>query len=498
MVAVDQSHRASAGRREARKNARAFPENGVTGAHALSAPLMIYFLALLLPFGFSLGGIALGPVRLLLLVMFPILLFNLLAGKYGRLRAMDGFLFAFLFWQGVAIGYWHGSQAIQFVGSVGLEMMGGYLMARAYIRSVRDYEALARVFGLLVLVTVPFAIGESLTGKRLVLDLFGMIPGIDAYGLATQEARLGMERAQVIFKHPIHYGIFCALGFSMSFVIVRHYVSPAWGWVRSLAIAAGSFFSLSSGGFLIFVLQALLLGWYWVTRNIQKPWLILLVLSAIGYIVLDIFSNRSAFKVILTWASFSAHNAYFRIILFDYAMINLADSPLVGVGLNDWYRPSWIRHPSLDNFFAYVALVYGVPAFVFLAASWLLGLGKVMALKLDGADPALRRCRLTWVLTMVAIIFALCTVHVWGKIYSLVFFFFGSGIWLLDQDGATASATTAATPDPRKRTRQHARATAGDDTLGHKTVVEEEEAGLADRSRYTRFPNAGTTRRSPR
>ncbi len=424
------------------------PGNGVTGGHGLSPAFLVYMLAMMMPFGMSLGGIELSPVRLVLMVMIIPLMLNLFSGKYGRLRATDALLLAFVFWQAVSIGYWHGSRTIQFTGSVGIEAIGGYMVGRAFIRSVEDFEALARIFGIFVLITVPIAAIEAFTGFRPVLTLFEKLPVINTFNASTAEKRLGLFRGQVNFTHTIHYGIFAALGFSMSFLVVRPYVDPAWGWMRSAAMGLGSFFSLSSGGFLVFVLQAGLIGWRWLAGSIANPWVVFLALGATFYLIIEVLSDRTAFMVLLSYAAFSAHNAYWRTILFDYAMQNVADSPWVGVGLNDWYRPSWITHPSLDNFWAYIALVHGVPAFIFLAVATLLPLIYAMRMKIPAVEDRLMRARAAWVLTMIGLIMALCTVHVWGKIYSLTFFVIGAGVWFYDAGEKLARGERVASPGP--------------------------------------------------
>ncbi|WP_172332412.1 O-antigen ligase [Mangrovicoccus sp. HB161399] len=399
----------------------------------LKTGLLLYLIAAMPPISFGFAGIELGPTRTVLLFLVPLLMAQLFAGRFGRLRTPDFLLLGFWMWQGISIFHWHGSQAIQYVGSVGVEMIGGYLVGRAYVRSVADYERMMRFYGLMVLVTVPFALYESITGDRLVSRLFDMLPGVSSGGGGTSEKRLGLFRAQVNFSHPIHYGIFCAMGFTSSFLLLGPYMSRGWQYLRAGLIGFGSFLSLSSGGFLVFLIQAGLLGWRWMMRGTGRPWLIFGILFAAFYGTIEVLSDRSAFKVILTMATFSSYNAYWRILIFEYGMQNVWQHPVLGIGLNDWERPTWMYSGSLDNYFLFVAMVYGIPAFLLLATAFLKVLYQAMAMKISGSNSRLLRARATWVLSMVALILSLCTVHVWGKVYSLVFFIFGSGIWLLDE-----------------------------------------------------------------
>ncbi len=482
---VQPARRQDPGRRLSPAAEAVAEEQGLPSVRRLGTSVMVYMIAMMLPIGYSLGGIALGPVRTVLLFMVVPLMVNLFAGKYGRIRLPDIMLLAYMLWQGVAIGYWHGAQAIQFVGSVGIEAMGGYLVARAGIRSARDYEAFAKLLSVCVLMTLPFAAIESITGNRIVVDLFDKLPLVNAYGHTTGEQRLGLYRAQVNFQHTIHYGIFCALAYSGTIVVLGHYMTPMGKYLRGAGVGLASFFSVSSGGFLPFVLQAMLLCWRWIAIQMKLPkrWLLLAVLFAIFYAVVEVLSDRSAFMVLLTMAAFSTHNAYWRTILFEYAMKNVAKSPLVGVGLNDWERPSWVRNASLDNFFAYVPLVYGVPALIFLAVAWLVPLFRIAAMKIPPGMDRLARCRAAWVITMFAMIMALCTVHVWGKIYSLVFFVFGTGMWMLDANDELRGKAKSGGSGP-------AEAEPDAEPAGQAA------APVPPQSRYTRFPGRAAGRDS--
>jgi len=54
------------------------------------------------------------------------------------------------------------------------------------------------------------------------------------------------------------------------------------------------------------------------------------------------------------------------------------------------------------------------------------------------SDIRLTLIRRSWVFTFLGLSFTLCTVHVWGSVYSFVFFMLGSGMWLISVP-ATAS-----------------------------------------------------------
>ena len=138
----------------------------------------------------------------------------------------------------------------------------------------------------------------------------------------------------------------------------------------------------------------------------------------------------------MSYATFSAHNAYWRSLIFEWGMINLWGSPIFGIGLNDWVRPFFMHSSSIDNFWLLNAMQYGIPGFVLLGVGYLPALWWVGRRNFD-ADQRLFQLRRAWMLTFAGLTLTLCTVHVWTSIYSFVFFLFGAGMWFLTVDASS-------------------------------------------------------------
>jgi hypothetical protein len=158
-------------------------------------------------------------------------------------------------------------------------------------------------------------------------------------------------------------------------------------------------------------------------------------LFALAYVVVDLMSNRTPLKVFMTYATFSAHNAYWRSIIFEWGMKNVWANPLFGIGLNDWVRPHYMNSGSMDNFWLVMAVRYGIPGFLLLTIGYVISTAKVMRRNFD-TDMRLTLFRRAWVFSVLGLSFTLCTVHVWTNLYSFVFFFFGAGIWLITAEPA--------------------------------------------------------------
>ena len=130
----------------------------------------------------------------------------------------------------------------------------------------------------------------------------------------------------------------------------------------------------------------------------------------------------------------------------------IVGSPWFGLGLGDWVRPWYMYSGSMDNFWLVMAVRYGVPGFLTVAAGYAIGLMRIMCRDFTG-DRVLSQFRLAWVFTFMGLTFTLCTVHIWTNIYSFAFFFFGAGMWLI-----TAQPKTMADALPVESNRQNDRA----------------------------------------
>lgn len=396
----------------------------------LAAPVAIYLLAVVLPVTFSLGPLKMNGVRLVLIVLIIPLMINLLRGRYGRILPVDILFFAHMAWVTLALAMNNPSQVVTNVGSTGVEFLGGYLLARAYIRNAGDFVSLIRWLAVIALCLLPFALLESRTGRPMIIDAINSIPGISSVKAVNSGQRLGMERAQTVFAHPIHSGLFFSIVFALVFNGMKGVFSTTTRYATAASAAVCTFLALSSGALLALILQLFMILWAGIFRNNVRKWQILLGLFVILYIAIDIASTRTPIRVFMTYATFSAHTAYWRSIIFDWGMINVWANPLVGLGLNDWVRPKFMVSGSMDNFWLVMAVRYGIPGFLLIAAGYLLTLWKMGRRDFSG-DPLMLNLRRAWMFCMVGITFVLITVHIWHTVYSFVFFIFGSGIWML-------------------------------------------------------------------
>lgn len=396
----------------------------------LPLPVLIYVLCVVFPVSIQVGPLVVTSLRLFLMIMFIPLAVQLLMGRSGRIIATDILFFLFIAWSAIALSMNNPSQLIEQTGSVGIEFLGGYLLARAYVRTPEAFLGLCRLLVGIVFFIFPFAVVEALTSRSLLLEILGAIPGLGTAHVGPPDSRLGLDRVQATFAHPIHFGLFCSIVLSLCVVGLKGSMSTGRRLSSAVVILAAGFLGLSSAVLSALALQIGLILWSVILGRFWWRWWLLVALICVAYVVVDVLSNRTPIRVFLHYLTFSAHTGYWRLLIFEFGMDNVWANPIFGIGLDDWVRPSWMHTSSVDNFWLLNAMRYGIPAFFFLALGYLLVLGRVMRRDLEG-DPVLLQLRRAWVFTFLGLSFVLFTVHVWGNVFSFVFFIFGAGVWFM-------------------------------------------------------------------
>lgn len=441
----------------------------------LSPIVVLYLFCVVIPIGFNLGPLYLTSLRLILILLIIPLAIRLLMGHFGRVYVFDVLFFLHVLWMGLALWVNSPEQMVTQIGSVGAEFLGGYLVGRAYVRDRGSFLSLCRALVLIVLCCLPFALYESRTGRPLIVEFLGRLPGSSTVPIVTIEGRMGLERVQGSFAHPIHFGLFCSVAFSLCFVALQGTYSITRRLVTSLLIMLSGFLALSSGALLAMALQVALIAWSIVFGRLQWRWWLLVGLFVIAYVVVDILSNRTPIRVFMSYATFSAHNAYWRGIIFEWGLKNVFGSPAeaippamwFGIGMADWVRPWFMHSGSMDNFWLVVTVRYGVPGFVLLVLGYVIAISRVMRRDFS-SDRQISNIRRAWVFTFLGLTFTLCTVHVWTNIASFVFFMFGAGIWLIAEQVSQAifpstqknryDAQQAGPNEPKQEEKRHGRA----------------------------------------
>lgn len=412
--------------------------------------LPIFMIVLVTPLKFHLGSLLLTPERIFLVIMFFPLAWLWLKGEGGRAPVLTSLMLAFSIWNGLSLLIIHGSSHIQFAAITFLETFGAYLVGRTLVRTPEDFDRMVRILTLIMLIFVPAALLESLTGIRVFSIIAGKIAETHAWVYASgYEKRLGMFRAQMVFEHPILFGFFASSTFGLLYFSTRRSGAGISGYRKSWLSLAATFLSLSSGAWLSIMAQIMMVTWNTIFKSVRNHWKVLLGLVILAYVTVDMISNRTPFEVFIEYATFSAHNGYWRILIFTYGMQNVWAHPLFGLGLNDWVRPHWMGTSSVDNFWLLITMRYGIPAFLLLALFYL---GNILRMtRLDFVDPKMANRRTGMVVTLIGSAVTLATVHIWGSVYIFFMFLLGACVWMKPYANSGSDKTKSDDPAGARR-----------------------------------------------
>lgn len=389
--------------------------------------VVVFVIALLIPLQINIGPVRLSPYRLLLLFSIIPSIVYITTRRDIDLRADDTLVMLFALSGSATLVIVDGlSNAFESAGIFFVETAGAYLLARCCIRHPSTFELMAQSLFLGTVILIPFAAIEAVTGRPVILDALGKI--FTVFPNIPHETRWGLDRAQVVFEHPILFGVFCVTSFSLSMYVLCHNKGTLCSVTRAILVGIASFFSLSSGALVALFVQLGLTFWDVASRRLPRRWIILGVAVAVAYLIVDVASNRTPVQVFISYLTFNSHTASMRIHIWNYGFATALQNPLFGIGLTgDWERPSWLGG-SVDNFWLLIAMRHGFPVAAILGIAVLVSFFSLSKVKLD--DSRLRAYRTGLLVTLIGLVVAGSTVHYWNATYCLLFFLLGSGRWL--------------------------------------------------------------------
>ncbi len=407
-------------------------ENNMKRAAKIMAPLPIILMVVsfLCPTELSLylGGLRLPPHRVAMLLLLPLAVWRIVMRPDVSLKNYDVVFILFNLWTIAVFTHNEDGQAgFVYGGSLALESLGGYLIARAWVRDVDTFQASLRVIATAIVVAALFALPETLLGKTFTHDFLAKMTGY-VHPTAT-ETRLGLTRAYGTFDHPIHYGTFCA-GLLALFWFAERRVA---GKRKKAALLVGAtFLGISSAPMLCLALQAGMLVWEKISRGVTSRVSLTLAALTVLYIAASMVSNRTPITLIATGMTLDPWTGFYRLQIWEHGLNNVWANPLFGIGLDEWERPKWMVSSTVDAFWLVIAMRSGIPAFLLLATAIVLIGRAVVKNQRKLADPIARKLVMGWFMSLIALSLIGCTVHYWNVLYSYFFFFLGLGGWLAD------------------------------------------------------------------
>src|SRR5262245_9849577 len=274
------------------------PAQSKTSLSDVPLPVAMLLFTMLLPgeLDFYIGTLRLSLQRIVLAAWLPRALSRLLGGKGSSIRGFDYLLIAaFTYYASTLLLKESLDKAIVTGGSMLLEALGGFLIARVYIQNQKQFLATIKLLFLLVMLLGLMAIPESLLLSRVVRNFAASLTGLPPW--PPDESRLGLLRAMAVFDHPIHYGAFCAGVFGLVWFSEANLARRI---TRSALVAGAAFFSLSAAPLqgITFALGGAL--WERLTRHMPyRVWASIALITCL-YAFAALLANRSPLKVFAT------------------------------------------------------------------------------------------------------------------------------------------------------------------------------------------------------
>jgi hypothetical protein len=341
-----------------------------------------------------------------------------LASDFSRQRhrvvATDLFMIATSVWMFVSVVFQsNGTSASSLVVSAGsevLEFFGAYLLARAYFNSRLALIQFIRVFKIVTLILIAFAVLDVLSGRYLVYETTAQIFGVPVHPAMD---RSGFFRAQSTLDHPILYGAFCTIAGTL---FLYSEANPLRQILYGGICFFGVLLSVSSGPILAF---GVMIGCFCYDRIMKMyRWRWKLLLAALGGLLCSaFFVSNSPVGWLITHLTFDPENGYFRLATWYAAFDQIASSPMFGLFREK--TGNEFLDLSVDCVWLVSAIQYGLPmgVFLFLAnVSSFLPPGSKAKIAPDD-DPYLKRMRTGLTMALSMFMFIGLTVDYWNSMW---------------------------------------------------------------------------------
>jgi hypothetical protein len=187
-----------------------------------------------------------------------------------------------------------------------------------------------------------------------------------------------------------------------------------------LACLLGVAATISSAPFLALLLGLGLLIYDRLFGRLEWQWSVLWIA---GITLVTVFACVADNPLAFLIANFTLDpvTGYFRLLIWEWAAENIAGSPVIGVGMDDWIRPPGMP-PSIDSLWLVQAVRHGLPGSVLLGCAlvtpWVTLSPRRLVAADDDAAAARVRCGVTVAIALA--VFLGFTVHFWGLMWGFL------------------------------------------------------------------------------
>jgi hypothetical protein len=404
---------------------------------------ILFVISIFIPveFHYLLGSLRIEAYRLVLGAALLVSIINIKT-VLERADLVDILLGAFMLLATASLIYNHGPQkGLESSGILAIEVLGSFYLARLFITTPKRYYYINLAFVSILAGLLVFSLYEAFAQHRILHEWATRITGNDSldYRLYTHYyIRAGIMRTTNLFAHPILYGTIGAIFFPFAVLLMIHRFNFL-NAVRAMALLIGMVTTLSSAPLLSVVFQGAtaVLAHNW--QGAKRLWSSLIFFAFAIFLLINALSNRGFFAILISYLTFNPVTGYYRMLQWEYAMDDIADNPVMGIGLHDWSRPEWMNS-SIDSFWLLVTMQHGVFASFILLFCCFYAVFKALG-TLHKHHPAVKWMVSSWIMASMALILIGFTVDYFGKIQPMFFFVLGSISWAQYHEQLSSSVT---------------------------------------------------------
>ncbi|EIJ36644.1 O-antigen ligase family protein [Thiothrix nivea] len=395
---------------------------------------ILFVISIFIPVEFytMLGSVRIETYRIVLGLALLYVLFNF-RQALQRADLLDILLIAVTAL--VFASFWHNhglQKAVESTGIFAIESLGAFYLARLFVNSPqRFYWINQRFITVLALLTVV-ALYEAFAQHRVLHDIAERITGhqaLDPRLYTHYYIRAGIMRATSLFAHPILYGTLMAMFFPFAILLAWRY-RRLGQWANVGALVTSMILTLSSAPLLAVIFQALtgVLVKFW--HNARQFWMSVFFGGLATALLIEAFSNRGFFGILISYLTFNPNTGYFRILQWQYTADDIADNLILGIAHHDWTRPYWMEWmgSSIDSFWLLLILQHGLFALLLLLLACLYAVFNTLNLAHQHCEQY-RWMVTAWILSFMSLILIGFTVDYFGKLQPLFFFMLGAIGW---------------------------------------------------------------------
>jgi hypothetical protein len=332
----------------------------------------------------------------------------------------------------------HGlAKAVESTGLYAVETLGAFYLARLFITTPQRFYQIHQWFIVILAFLSLFTVYEAFSHHRILHDIAHSITGhegLDPRLSTVAYVRSGIMRAANLFEHPILYGTLTAIFFPFAMLLALR----CWRWgdlAKIVGLLVSMALTLSSAPFLSLIFQALTAVVVKFWNSARQFWVSIFFAGLAGSVLIGAFSNRGFFGILISYLTLNPNTGYFRIMQWDFTADDIADNPILGIGLiapgmHDWTRPYWMEWMgnSIDSFWLLLILQHGLFALLLLLLACLYIIFRILNL-LHHHDEHTRWLVTAWLLSFTSMIFIGFTVDYFGKLQPMFFFMLGAIGW---------------------------------------------------------------------